>query len=382
MNTFFETGIALMAGGSCKKRVLFIVPAFNRGAGGAEQVVSTILRHLDRSDLDCHLATIQSGTEFLNTIPEDITIHQLNVSRMRYALTPVVSLVRRLKPATVLSTVSYTNVLLLIARPLLPPGTKLIIREATTPSGFLLHETTSPGLWQFFFRRVYPRADRIICLTRSMQQEFHERFHISQQKLVQIYNPVDCSFIRKNSGTHANPYSGEDRNIVAAGRLRREKGFDVLICAFGLVRRQLSGVQLTILGEGPEESALKEQASELGLSSNIHFAGFQQNPWPYFAHADLFVLPSRLEGMPNALLEALALDTPVIATECVESIRELQNLDSRIITTLPENPEALAAAMVTALRQLDTRQAPQSTGEDNLRVLNPAEIASRYKMLF
>jgi glycosyltransferase involved in cell wall biosynthesis len=358
------------------------VPAFSRGAGGAEQVVSTILRHLDRSDLECHLATIQSGMEFLNAIPEDIAIHQLNVSRMRYALAPVVSLVRRLKPHTILTTVSYTNILLLLARPLLPRGTKLIIREATTPSGFLLHETTSPRLWKFFYRRIYPHADRIVCLTGAMQREFHERFHISQKKLVQIYNPVDRSFIHKNSETHPNPYIGEDRNIVAAGRLRREKGFDVLIHAFALVRRQLNRVQLTILGEGPEESALQEQARDLGLSSDVHFPGFQRNPWPYFAHANLFVLPSRLEGMPNALLEALTLGTPVIATECVEGIRELQKLDSRIITTLPENPKALAGEMIAALRQADDRHGREHTGEDNLQVLNPSEIASRYKLLF
>lgn len=371
-----------MAGNNPPKRVLFIVPAFIRGAGGAERVIATILRHLDRSDLDCHLATIQSGTEFLDAIPADVTIHKLNVSRMRYAFHPIVTLVRHIKPDTILSTVSYANVLLLMARPLLPGNSKLIIREATTPTGFLSHEAASPRMWKFIYQRIYPRADLIVCLTEAIQQEFHKCFHISAKKLVQIYNPVDRAFIRKNADRQASPYITDGFNIIAAGRLRREKGFDVLINAFGLLRRHLAEVHLTILGEGPEEPALKKQALDLGLSSYINFPGFQQNPWPYFAHADVFALPSRLEGMPNALLEALALDTPVIASECVEGIRELQRLDSRIVTVLPDNPKALANAIIAVLRHSEHHRAVQNTAADGLEALNPAEIASRYKMLF
>lgn len=367
-----------MAAGTGSKRVLFIVPAFTKGAGGAERVISTVLRHLDRSDLECHLATVQSGTEFLKDLPDDVMIHKLGVSRMRYAVARMVGLIRRLKPATVVSTVVYANVLLILSRPLLPRNTRLIIREATTPFGFLKHEATHPALWKFFYRRIYPHADRIICLTDSMQREFHDRFRIPAEKLVRIYNPVDEASVRGYAG--ASPYTGDGPNIVAAGRLRREKGFDLLIDALPLVRRHVPGAQLTILGEGPEDPSLRKQARELGLDSAVHFAGFQQNPWTYFAHADLFVLPSRLEGMPNALLEVLALGTPVVATECVEAIRELQALDDRIITTPPENSQALADTMVSVLQK--SKRAAQSRGQEKLRVFDPAEIAARYKTLF
>ena len=370
-----------MAAGTGSKRVLFIVPAFTKGAGGAERVISTVLRHLDRSGLEYHLATVQSGTEFLKDVPEDIIIHKLGVSRMRYAVPRMVGLIRRLKPATVVSTVVYANVLLILARPFLPRNTRVIIREATTPSAFLKHEASQPALWKFFYRCIYPRADRIICLTDSMRREFHDRFHISAEKLVRIYNPVDETSVR-DCARGTNPYTGDGPNIIAAGRLRREKGFDLLIDALLLVRRRIPGAQVTILGEGPEEPALRKQVAELGLDSAVHFAGFQQNPWTYFAHADLFVLPSRLEGMPNALLEALALGTPVVATECVEAIRELQALDDRIITTPPENFQALADTMVSVLRKSQGPRAAQSPGPGTLRVFDPAEIAARYKTLF
>ena len=368
-----------MAAGQGRKRVLFIVPAFTKGAGGAERVICTVLRHLDRSDLECHLATVQSGTEFLKDIPEDVVIHKLGASRMRYAVPRMIGLIRRLKPAAVVSTVVYANALLILARPFLPHGTRLVIREATTPSGFLKNEAAHPALWKFLYRYIYPRADRIICPTDSMQREFHDRFRIPAEKLVRIYNPVDEVSVRSYARAEASPYNGDGPHIVAAGRLRREKGLDLLIDALPRVRRQAPGAQLTILGEGPEGPALRKQARELGLDSAVHFTGFQQNPWAYFAHAALFVLPSRLEGMPNALLEALALDTPVVATDCVEAIRELQALDDRIITAPPENPQALADIMVSVLQK--SMRTTQWGGQSKVHAFDPAEIAARYKML-
>ncbi|HEX7287460.1 MAG TPA: glycosyltransferase [Candidatus Angelobacter sp.] len=365
-----------------RKRVLFIVPAFTGGAGGAERVISTILRHLDRNGLECHLANMQWGTEFLQDVPKDVVIHALGVSRMRYAIPPLVRLVRRLKPHTIVSTVAYVNVLLILARPFLPRGTRLVIREATSPGAFLKHEAGNPALWKFFYRRVYRHADRIVCLSDAMLREFRHRFRIPGEKLVRIYNPVDEASLRDYAAAAANPYAGEGPHIVAAGRLRREKGFDVLIDAFALLRREMPGAQVTILGEGPEEPALRKQVATLGLDSAVHLAGFQQNPFSYFAHADLFVLPSRLEGMPNALLEALALGTPVVAAECVEAIRELQALDERIVTAPPEDPKALADAMVSVLQQTKAPRAAYRPGQGTLRVFDPAEIASRYKMLF
>jgi glycosyltransferase involved in cell wall biosynthesis len=259
---------------------------------------------------------------------------------------------------------------------------RLVIREATSPGAFLKHEAGNPALWKLFYRRVYPYADRIICLSDAMQREFQHRFNIPAEKLVRIYNPVDEAILRDCATAAANPYAGEGPHIVAAGRLRREKGFDILIDALPLLRAEIPSAQVIILGEGPEEPALRKQADALGLDSAVHFAGFQQNPFTYFSHADLFVLPSRLEGMPNALLEALALGTPVVAAECVEAIRELKALDDRIVTAPPEDPKALTEAMVSVLRQYKDRRAAYRPGQGTLRVFDPAEIAARYKVLF
>src|SRR5437764_11911086 len=101
---------------SDRRRVLFLVPAFAGGGGGAERVVSILLRHLDRARFELHLGIIQERSSVLQDIPDDVIVHDLKVSRMRYAFLRIVRLVWRVKPQTLISTVVYLNVLVVLAR--------------------------------------------------------------------------------------------------------------------------------------------------------------------------------------------------------------------------------------------------------------------------
>ena len=100
-----------------RKKVLFLVPSFVAGVGGAERVITILLRHLDHSRFECHLALVGEGKAFLEAIPPEVTVHHLGVSRMRYCVPAVVRLIRRLRPDTILSTVIYLNAMLMLARP-------------------------------------------------------------------------------------------------------------------------------------------------------------------------------------------------------------------------------------------------------------------------
>src|SRR5579859_195029 len=82
---------------SDRKKVLFVVPAFVGGIGGPERVFTTLLRHIDHSRFECHLALVRSGTEFLEDVPPCVTVHHLRVSRMRYSLPAIITLARRLR---------------------------------------------------------------------------------------------------------------------------------------------------------------------------------------------------------------------------------------------------------------------------------------------
>jgi glycosyltransferase involved in cell wall biosynthesis len=365
-----------------RRRVLFLVPAFTGGVGGAERVISTLLRQIDHTRFECHLAVAQAGDAYLEDFPEDVVVHRMNVSRMRYALPGVIKVARQVRPQTILSTVVYLNVMLVLAKPFLPKGVRLLLREATTPSAFVAGDAQHPRLWKWFYRHLYRRADKIVCLSDSMLRDMVENFGIPQEKVVRIYNPVDIGKVRKLARAQANPFQGPGPHLVVAGRLRREKGVDVLLDAMPAVVRRFPDVRLAILGEGPQEAELKEQAVKLKLMENVDFLGFQANPWPYLGNADLFVLPSRFEGMPNALLEALALGTPVVATDCVGAIREIRESNEQMVLVQPEAPGALADGIVAALNKpKDSRGSPEQSAR-HLQKFDVQQAVGDYSRLF
>jgi glycosyltransferase involved in cell wall biosynthesis len=362
-----------------RKRILFLVPAFAGGVGGAERVISTLLRHLDHSRFECHLGVVGEGNAFLDGVPTTVTMHQLGAARMRYSMPGIVRLVRRLKPQTILSTVVYLNVILMMSKPFFPGRPKILLREAILPSAFAAQASRYPRIWKWFYRHLYPRADQIICLFDGMVDDMVE-LGIPRAKLVRIHNPVDIEMIRRKAEGTESPYSGSGPHLVAMGRLQHQKAYDVLLHAFAGVRKSASGAQLAILGEGPLEQQLKKQAVSLGIGDAVSFLGFQANPWPYVKHAHLFVLSSRYEGLPNVVLEVLALGTPVVATDCPGGIREIQQSAPQIVLVPPDDPGSLTDAIVSMLSR-PKEASSQVKPEECLLRFDTQKIVDEYTRL-
>jgi glycosyltransferase involved in cell wall biosynthesis len=301
---------------------------------------------------------------------------------MRYALPALIRLARRLRPQTILSTVMYLNVMLMLAKPFLRDRPKLLLREAVLPSAFLAHEARYPRLSKWLYRRLYPKSDCIICLFQAMVDDMVEHLGIARNKLVRIYNPVDVTKIRSLAEGSQSPYSVSGPNVVAVGRLQHQKAYDVLLRALPAVLQAVPGARLAILGEGPLEADLKAQARTLGIDHAVDFMGFQANPWPYIKHAQLFVLASRFEGLPNVVLEALALATPVVATDCPGGIRDILRSGGPINLVPPECPDALASGIIAALGQV--KGGPPAVPEKIpcLNDFDVKEIAAEYSRLF
>jgi glycosyltransferase involved in cell wall biosynthesis len=136
-----------------------------------------------------------------------------------------------------------------------------------------------------------------------------------------------------------------DYKIVSAGTLEHRKGFDLLINVISKIVKKNNKIHLTILGDGPEKENLRKQISSLSLSDNVTLEGYQKNPYIYFSNADLFVLSSRYEGLPNAMLESLACGTPVVAFNCPGGIDEIIVNESQGVL-VPENDlQALSMAI-------------------------------------
>ena len=187
----------------------------------------------------------------------------------------------------------------------------------------------------------------------AMVREFAETFRIPERKLTRIYNPLDVEAVRRLADQGDNPFEahGPGPHLIAAGRLSPVKGFDTLIESVPKLLALRPEAKLWIAGAfdpvRAHERELLELRDALGLSENVHFLGFVENPFTLFRHADLFVLSSRYEGLPNVLLEALACGCPVLALDCPGGTREVLEfvgLEDRLVASLGWQEEWLVNA--------------------------------------
>ncbi|MGQ0593373.1 MAG: glycosyltransferase [Gammaproteobacteria bacterium] len=331
-----------------KRRVLFLIPSLC--GGGAERVMVTLLRHLDRSQFQPALGVLDSREAVYRAdVPAEVELIDLHCTRVRYALLKILRLIWRRRPDVVMSTLGHLNLALAMLRPLLPNGVRYIARETVVLSE-MLNGYTHAWFWRWAYRRFYPRFDVVVCQSMDMRDDLIGHFDFPLVKAMIIHNPVDTERIRRLAAevisTDYEPpvsHSGAAPHLVAAGRLSEQKGFDLLVDALALCHG--SRPRVTLLGEGPLRPELEQLAKYRGVVDRVHFVGFQKNPYPFFAGADAFVLSSRFEGFPNVVLEALACGTPVIATPCPGGVTEIAELAGGVLLASAVDAEALSVAI-------------------------------------
>lgn len=330
-----------------RRQILFLIPSL-RG-GGAERVIVTLLRHLDRAKFRLALAVVDSrGAAYREDVPEDVEFIDLRCSRVRYALPKIIRLIWQRRPAVVFSTLGHLNLALAMIRPLLPNGVRYVARESSIVSE-ILHQYWKPEWWRWAYRRFYQRFDTVVCQSQAMYDDLVKNLAFPPMKAVVIHNPMDLERIRQLAQEpletgFGKRWNGDTRiHLVTAGRLSPEKGFDLLIEALALCSNPR--LHLTLLGKGPLQKELEQLGQAKGVLDQVRFVGFQKNPYPFFARADAFVLSSRFEGFPNVVLEALACGTPVIATPAPGGVREILEGIEGCVLAESVTAEALAKAI-------------------------------------
>jgi glycosyltransferase involved in cell wall biosynthesis len=329
-------------------RILLLISRL-RG-GGAQRVISQLARSLSPEKYEIHLGLVTSSGVDATDLPPWVAVHAFCAKRVRWGAPALLRLVWRLRPPVILGGAAEVNFLALLLRPFFPPGTSVLVRQNSTVSS-TLGRGDVPWFTRWLYRLLYRRADRVICQSRGMAEDLMRELELGCERLAVLPNPVDIAGIRAAISAPSRQRKA-GIHLVAMGRLSREKGFDLLLRAFAKVRERFNYAELTIVGAGREEVELKALRRELGLDAAVAFAGQVERPYELFRDATVFVLSSRTEGMPNALLEAAFAGLPLVATPASEGIVDLLR-DRPGAWLAPEiTAEALATTIILALETI------------------------------
>ena len=332
-----------------RPRVLLLIP--HLGGGGAEKVTALLARRLSAGKYDLHLGLVTQGSAAADGLAPWLTIHALGAPRVRAGALRLLALVRRLRPRVIVSGMFHLNFLVLLLRPFFPSSTRVLVRQNGTVSAALASPHL-PVYTRLLYRLLYRHAHRVICQTPAMAEDLAAELAIGKDRLIVLPNPLEVDEIRDAMGENPDLWTGPGPHLLAVGRLSQEKGFDLLLRALVTVREQISCADLVIAGAGREETALKAQCRELGLQSAVRFPGHIDHPWAYFPGASVFVLSSRHEGLPNALLEAAAGGLPLVSLPASQGVANLLRGQPGTWLAPEVSAAALAGSLLKALKSL------------------------------
>jgi len=337
-------------------RVLVFI--YSLHGGGAERVAADLSAHWARAGWQVMVVTQADATGdayALHPAVQREVLHTegaggglrgalANVRRVR-ALRRVL---RRFQPDIVLGMMTTASVLAVLAARGLP--CRVIATEHTHPPSQALS-----GLWQRLRRLTYPRAARVVALTRGTADWLAR--HVPGSRLAVIPNPVHWPLSRGEPVLDPPPADGR-RRLLAVGRLHPDKGFDLLIQAYSRIAGQHPDWDLVILGEGDERPRLQAQIDAAGLQTRVAMPGRVGNVGDWYRAADLYVLSSRFEGLSNTLLESLASGLAAVCFDCDTGPREVvrDGVDGVLVRPNGDVP-ALAAALSALMDDAAARQA-------------------------
>ena len=336
--------------------------------GGAERMMVNLMSEFVKRGIKVDLVMNTVAGPYLDQVDPRVRIVDLKTPRLLLGLPKLAGYLRREKPTALISGLHYTNEIALWAKQLSRVPTFLMVSERNTLS---IHaQKRSTDRWSPLLSRLfYPLADQIVAVSQGVADDLSQVTGIPLSRIKVIYNPtITPELLEKSRKPLTHPWfeAGEPPVILGIGRLELQKDFPTLIRAFAQVREQQS-CRLVILGSGKDRQMLQNLVKELKLEKDVAFLGFVDNPYAYLKKAAVFVLSSAWEGLPNVLIEAMALGTPVVATNCPSGPKEIL-ADGKYGKLVPVGDvEQMAEAMISILSgdspQVDSNWLQQFTVE-------------------
>jgi glycosyltransferase involved in cell wall biosynthesis len=317
------------------------------GCGGAERMTIYIASCLDAAQYDISFYIIgKDRGKIEQFIPSAMKIEFIQVDSFRdYLIFKLFNIIKNEKPDIVFSSVFPINYRLCLAASLFP-SCKVILRN----DNYLYTQTFTQKARIFL---AYRFTDHVIAQTDEMGDELVNQLLLKPNSVTVCSNPINKVTIDEKVTDSASPFEEGLTNYVFVGRIAAQKGVDTLIEAFKIVVAKDEKVRLFIVGDIADTyenyyQYLIEIIREENLKSYITFVGFSNNPYIYMKYASCFVLASRNEGLPNVLIEALYLGTPIAATTCIPVIERIVQRGINGYLVDVDDSNALAIAMERA----------------------------------
>lgn len=335
-------------------RVSFILHMFSRG--GSDRVAAHLARGFADRGMDVELLVVTRGGEVEAALTElvgaDIPIRYLGRfggPRALDLLRGLPGLVRHLRawaPDTIISTANNTAWFSAAALGLSGlRGTRLFLKT-TNPIARSRHGGLTRRVRRWGYRRAFALADGVWPLSAEESAELRDEYPGFAPLFREVANPYVTPAMLAPPA--AAPPAGRGKSVISVGRLTAQKRQDLLIAAFARVATP--GAHLTILGEGEDRAALEAQVAALGLTGRVAMPGYVDDVASALRRADLFVLTSDYEGLPAAVLEAMAAGCPVLATDCFPAARSMVGASPGCAVIESTNPHDLARLIDAHLR--------------------------------
>ena len=294
--------------------------------GGTERMMLNLAGGIADTGAAVDLVLAQARGSFLSTIPKNVRLVDLGGRRTVRSIPALARYLRRERPVALLSALTHVNVAAFLATCLAGHRCRIVVSERTTIS------QESAEIKAFSVRAayrlvpwVYSRADGIVTVSQGAAEDLAHYCKLPIDRVEVINNPVVGPTLAQRAAEpldHPWFAAGEPPVVLCVGRLNPEKEFGTVVRAVAELATQRP-VRLMILGAGRERAALEALVDELGVRDCVQLPGFAANPYAYMARAAVLALSSRWEGSPNVLVEAMALGTPVVATDCRSGPAEL-----------------------------------------------------------
>lgn len=330
-----------------KSKISIFLPSL-RG-GGAERVMVTLANEFAKRGYEVDLLLAKAEGPYLSEVSKSVHIIDFKVTRALKCIVPIVRYLKKNEPNVLLSTMSHANIVSVLAKIISrKKNVRVIIREAN-----VMEDRKTSSFYKTAMRLVYPKACSIIAVSEAVKEDLVRKIGLTKEQIRVINNPVDFVEIEKKAQeplSHGWSNNSEVPFLLAIGRLTKQKNYPLLIAAFDRVRRKMN-CKLVILGDGEDRENLINLINAKGLIEDIAMPGFVENPFNYMKHAKVIVSSSSWEGLPNVLIQALALGKTIVATDCPGGSSEILEGGKYGILVASEDVEALAGGMEEALEK-------------------------------